>query len=259
MFQVKNLLKYINSIPLPLTIRHYYPLDRELNSRESWDILRQSHPHFSISEDRAEWLGAAEGRVKKDGQDGSLIKRAADVALIIDQLGVTSVFSVGVGGAGLEYQIKKMRPNVEMICSEYSSLIVERLTKVFKEVDSIILFDMKKGDWLGALGGTPPDKHLCLMYRIDIDLTDSEFYDIFKKIYKAGIRNVLVITCGKLTFRGLFNRLSKRISWKIHNIPHAFAGYLRTIKTFTEFWKNLYTSKEFECGGLTSFLLKKID
>src|SRR3989344_4365726 len=146
-----RLLRYVNSIPVSLTIKHFYPLSRSLDSRESWDILRQSHPHFSISPEREEWLKAAEGEVKKDGQDGGFIQRAKDVVSVIDKLGVASVFSLGVGGAGLEYQIKKMRPNIKLVCSEYSRVAVERLTKVFKEVDTVVLFDMKYGDWYQTL------------------------------------------------------------------------------------------------------------
>lgn len=265
MFKIRDTLKFVNSLPFSLTINHYFTFGNatrflkngKLNSSESWDTLRTIHPHFSISENREEWLKASEAQVKKDGQDGNLIKRANDVVRIIDQLGVTSVFSVGVGGAGLEYQIKKIKPNLKLMCSEYSPVAVERLTKVFQEADSVILFDMKKGDWSVALNGIDPDKQLCLLYRIDIDLTNDEFSNIFKKMSAAGIHNILIILCGRLTLRSLFNRLRQRLIWKIRGIPYTFAGYLRTTKTFSRFWKSLYTTTETECGGLTSFLLKK--
>ena len=53
---VKKMLHYINSLPFPLTIKHYFAFDSAtallkdgvLNSVESWNALRQSHPHFSI-------------------------------------------------------------------------------------------------------------------------------------------------------------------------------------------------------------------
>ena len=265
MFKIRGALKFLNSLPFPLTIDHYFAFDDatdllkdgRLNSSESWDMLRKNHPHFSISENREDWLKASEAQVKKDGQDGGLVQRAADIVRIIDQLGITSVFSAGVGGAGLEYQIKKIKPELKLVCSEYSSVAVERLTKVFLEANSVILFDMKKGDWSVALEGVDPDKQLCLMYRIDIDLSGNEFRSIFEKMSKAGIRNILIVLCGRLTLRGLFNRLRQRLVWKVNGTPYAFAGYLRTTKTFPRFWQFSYTSTEIECGGLTSFLLRK--
>ena len=103
-----SILQYINSIPFPLTIKHYFVFDNttehlkdgKLNSSESWDTLRESHPHFSISENRQEWVRVNESLVKKDGQDGGLKKRASDVSKTIKDLGATSIFSAGCGGGG---------------------------------------------------------------------------------------------------------------------------------------------------------------
>ena len=50
--------------------------DKKLDSGESWDVLRVSHPDFSISPNRGEWLKACESEIKKDGQDTNLKKRA---------------------------------------------------------------------------------------------------------------------------------------------------------------------------------------
>ena len=257
MSKMNQLFGYLNSMPFPLTIRHYFPLERKLDSKEAWDILRQNHPHFSISEDREEWLKAAEGVVKKDGQDGGLIKRAGEIEGVIRENNIKSIFSLGVGGAGLEYQIKKIRPELRLVCSEYSPVAIERLQKVFKEADSIILFDMKNGDWASTVDKIEPARQLYLMYRIDIELTNSEFRKIFEKMFQAGVENILIILCGRLTLRGLMNRLYQRLIWKIRSTKYAFAGFLRTTSTFPRLWKNLYTSKELEFGGLKSFLLKR--
>jgi hypothetical protein len=265
MSQVKNFLKYINGLPFPLTIQHYFPFDQtttllkdhELHSAESWDALRQFHPHFSIPENREEWLKASEAHIKKDGQDGGLVARAKDVVKLIDELGVTSVFSAGVGGAGLEYQIKKMKPNIHLTCSEFAPISVERLKHVFLEADSIILFDMKKDDWRVAVHTTNPKNQLTLLYRIDIDLSDQELFDMIRRMHEAGIENILIILCGRLTLRGLVNRLSQRFVWTLKGISYAFSGYLRTEKTFERAWQGLYVSKSLECAGLRSFLLKR--
>ncbi|KND49436.1 MAG: hypothetical protein AB198_00610 [Parcubacteria bacterium C7867-003] len=260
-----KILKYINSLPFNLTIKHYFVFDQlngllkdgELNSPESWDILREQDPHFSISANRDEWLRASENLVKKDGQDGGLINRAKDIVKIIKRERVSSIFSVGVGGAGLEYQIKKMKPELQLVCSEYAPTSVDLLKKVFVEADSIVLFDMKNKDWSIALKGTDPKKQICLLYRVDINFSDEEMFEIFKNMHDSGIENILIVLCGAITARGIYNRLSQRLSWKIKGIKYSFAGFLRTKKRFRSFWYDLYSDEEVDCAGLAGFLLKK--
>ncbi len=264
---MKNILKYINSIPFSLTVGHYYPFhettkllkDSKLDSSESWDALRQNHPHFSISENRDEWISVNESLTKKDGQDKGLIERARNVVDIVKQVQATSIFSSGVGGAGLEYHIKKMYPEVSMSLGEFSTITVNLLKKVFLEAERVIYFDMKKSDWKEALLDSYPNRQLTLLYRIDIELSNVEMKEMFKKMHDAGIENILIILCGRLTIRGLLGRLKQRLIWKLKGVSTSFSGYLRSEKTFLQFWGGLYSWKEVECAGLKGFLLKKIN
>jgi len=259
-----NLIKKINKLPIKLTIKHYFLFgesgnllkDKKLDSVESWEVLRVKHPHFSISSKREEWLRACELEIKKDGQDRGLIKRAKDVVGILEKINVKTIFSVGVGGAGLEYQIKKIRPDIRLICSEYSQLNVDLLKSVFWECDSIILFDIKNGDWKSILGNYGEDI-LILIYRVDASLTDLEWKRVFQEMFDAGVQNILYIPSGFLTILSLFYRFRQRLWWKITNKEMVFAGYLRTEKTFKDYWKSLYDENEIITGGLKSFLLKK--
>ena len=264
--RVRDALKYVNSLPFPLTVRQYYAFDdstsqlkdEALDSAESWDVLREEHPHFSISDDREEWLKASEAITQKDGQDGALIRRAKDVVnLVVEQLGITSIFSVGVGGAGLEYQIKKLKPGLELTCSEYSTVAVETLKKVFIECDSIVRFDMKSEDWSTALREGDAKKQLCLMCRVDPHFTDEEWSKIFRHAFAAGIENILFIPCSCLTARAFWNRLFQRHTWKKQDAKYVFSGYLRTKRRFQSCWRPVYAHTELDCGGSKSFLLKK--
>ena len=264
---VKKMLHYINSLPFPLTIKHYFAFDSAtallkdgvLNSVESWDALRQSHPHFSISEHRDEWLRAAEAQIKKDGQDSALPLRAKEVVRIINELGIRTLFSAGVGGAGLEYQIKKLKPDLRLVCSEYSPVSVKALKKVFVECDSVLLFDMKSKDWSVALEGVDAKKQLVLLNRIDIDFSNEELRDMLQHMYDSGIQNILFILCGRITARGILNRLFRRLQWRLRGMPYAFAGYLRTKQTFQMFWQQLYQSSDIELPYMSGYLLKKIE
>lgn len=262
---LKNLLKKINDLPICLTIKHYYTFgeatnflkDKKLDSLESWDVLRTSHPHFSISENREEWLKACESEIKKDGQDTGLIKRAGDVVNILERLKLKSLFSVGSGGAGLEYQIKKIKPELKLICSEYSRLNVDLLKKVFWECDSIMVFDIMSKDWSVALKDCEVERQLCLIYRIDVSFTDAQWRNIFQNMFNSGVQNILYIPTNFLTIWSFLIRMRQRLWWKISRQPISFTGYLRTKKVFKSYWKSLYNDTEMNFGGLNGFLLQK--
>lgn len=259
-----SFLKYLNSFPLPFTSTHYQVFDSVTNhlkdskvdSSDSWDTLREEHPHFSIGKTREEWLLAAEGKVKKDGQDGGMIARARDVARVLTTLNTKALFSVGVGGAGLEYQIKKLLPNIHLTCTEYAPKNVEMLRAVFTECEAFEVFDMKTGDWSRALATAPVHDQLCLLYRVDPHFTDVEWRAIFESLHGAGVHNILFIPCICLSVRAWFFRLFRRLLWFIHRTPVAFAGYVRTQKKFETFWKGLYEQEVGVYGGLRGFLLR---
>ncbi len=262
---LKNLLKKINDLPVCLTIKHYYTFgeitnflkDKKLDSLESWNVLRAGHPHFSVSENREEWLKACESEVKKDGQDTGLIKRAKDVVRTLERLEIKSLFSVGVGGAGLEYQIKKIKPELKLICSEYSQSNVDLLKKVFWECDSIIVFDMTRKDWPVALKDCGAEYQICLIYRIDASFTDAQWKNIFQNMFNSGVQNILYIPTNFLTVWSFLIRIRQMLWWKISHQPISFAGYLRTKKMFRSYWRFLYNDTELSFGGLKGFLLQK--
>lgn len=243
-------LKYINSIPFPFTIRHYYAPAinlKHIDTPEDWDLLRLHDDHFTISESREEWLKSAEGLVKKDGQSGAHLKFSDDVANYIKKMpNIKHVFSVGVGGGGLEYQIKKKLPYIKLTCSEYAPKSVEMLKKVFIEADEIIEFDIKK-QWPKI-----SDDTLVIINRVEPHLTNAEWKDVFKK---CGAKNVLFIPNTFVTIRGIFNRIFSRIkNWKKN---YVFGGHLRSKMGFISFWEDIYDYTEINFYGYTGFLLNK--
>jgi hypothetical protein len=261
----KFILDYINSIPFSLSIKHYQNFgsthnlmkNNELNSKESWDVLRETHPQFSISENREEWIKACNAQIKKDGQDGGLILRAKDVCSLIVDKGYDKVFSVGVGGAGLEYQIKKNLPNINLICSEFSENNVKSLQKVFMECNEIIQFDILNGDW-GSIGKKyfQNNNSVLIMYRLDAGFSDSEWKKIFEKIHNAEIKNIIYIPTGILTILSLYNRKKREVKWLINRDPVSFSGYIRNKKVFQDYWRSYYDEELLNFGGLKGFLLK---
>ncbi len=251
-------LRYVNSVPFPLTVNHYVDFGQsnkqlvgdEIFSPESWDSLREGHAHFSVSSDREEWLAAAEGRIKKDGQDGGMPERAKAIAALLNEYDAQELFSVGVGGAGIEYQIKKIIPNLHLVCSEFSRVNVKRLQNVFTECDEIIVFDMIKDDWSLAKGAV-------LLNHVDIEMTDDNLHKIFKKMHAEGITLVLFICC-RITLKSVVARYLQRVYGRFRGSKYSFAGTLRSKKAFPKFWSGLYDSVEIETPLMSGFLLQRI-
>ena len=180
--------------------------------------------------------------------------RAEAIVDLLHEKGITSVFSVGVGGAGLEYQIKKLDPRIRVVCSEYAPENVEMLKKVFLEADGVVPFDMKGTDWSPAIAQAS-ERVLTLMYRVDPHATDAEWRAILERMRASGVKEVLYLPCGFLTLRSLVQRKLRTLKRRLHGEPVVFSGYLRTRKTFETYWAGLYQAEERSFAGFTGYYL----
>jgi hypothetical protein len=254
---MKPLLRYINQMPFRFTIRHYFPLSEQapsfagiqLDTPEAWDAVRKSHPHFSTPETRDAWIASLKER--RDGQDSNTPYRAKDIAKIVREGHFTSMHSLGVGSAALEYYILQEVPKLDMVVSEYNEESVRRLQKVFPEAHPK-LFDIKSSSW-----GTTPDRHLVLIYRLDPHLTDNEWRQAFQRMYDSGVQNVLFIPSKFLTVKNLIEELSMRMRARKNGHPLSFAGYKRTQKAYEHSWTGLYDGPLINIGRLQGFLLNR--
>jgi hypothetical protein len=260
-----KILKYLNTLPIRFTMNHYQMFgessndlkDNSLNNVESWEALRDNHPHFSISDNRDEWINASELKVVKDGQDGGLLKRAEQLVIFLRRENIKILFSVGVGGAGLEYQIKKRMPELRLICSEYEPKTVKKLKKVFVESEDVFAFDIINGDWVDVQSRyLSQDKSAVLIYRLDAGFSNQEWRQIFESMSNAGVSNVVYIPTTMLSILSIWNRKYREVKWYITRRPVSFAGYLRTKKVFQSFWAHYYKEECITFGGLKSFWLK---
>jgi hypothetical protein len=254
------------SLPFPLTISHYHVFasgrareglkDEALDSPESWDALRESDPMFSIAQTRDEWVRVNEEAIRKDGQDERLRERGKDIASLLSQKGITTLFSTGSGGAGLEYHILKNLSGLKVVCSEYAPKSVELLRNVFTEAE-VIQLDITSTDWSSITARADANTTVCLMYRLDAGFTDRQWKDIFASLARAGVKQVLYIPTGFLTLRSLVSRLRLRLSWMLSGTPMVYAGHLRTKATFETYWQRHFTATEHVVGGMTGFWLTR--
>jgi hypothetical protein len=254
---MKPLLRTINQLPFHFTIRHYFPLSEQdasfagvqLETPAAWDAVRKSHPHFTTPETRDAWM--ASFKEKRDGQDSNTPYRAKDIAKIVREGHFTSMHSLGVGSAALEYYILQEVPELDMAVSEYNEESVRRLQKVFPEAHPK-LFDIMTSPW-----GTVPEKHLVLIHRLDAHLTDAEWRQAFQRMYDSGVQAVLFIPTKFLTIKNMFKELSMRMRATLRGHSLSFAGYKRTQKSYEYSWTGLYDGPLINIGRLQGFLLKR--
>lgn len=237
-----------------LTIKHYYcfgansqVVGERLINRNSWDQLRvsanDSQCVFVLPKDRALW----EERCQRD----SLLQKRAEAIGRILGSGFDRIHSYGVGCAYLEFLIKKNNPAISIRCSDYTPQAIERLRVFFPEAE-VICFNMLEDSWQNI-----NSRCLHLLYRVDTELSDKEWMDVFEKMSRAGVQQVLFVPSEFLTLKSL---LTQKIKYGISRLlgrRMAWAGYLRTYDQFKALIDPFYRIKDVKnIGEIKGFLLE---
>ncbi|MDP9190830.1 MAG: hypothetical protein M3P06_03905 [Acidobacteriota bacterium] len=225
------------------TARHFFAFGSSdellgssgISSQDSWDRLRldERETHFSIPISRPDWLRLCAGTYSRDGA-GMPAERARDIIAIVRDLGLKGVCSFGVGGAYLEYNIKKEAPDLFLSCSDYTCGSIERLQQVFTECDEIRCLDLEK-DALPVREGM-----LYLLSRIETEFSNPRWKAVFRRLSEQGAEYVLMVPNNYLTRSRLFSEISQRIRGRLAGKPLRFAGYMRTRDALQALWARDY-------------------
>jgi len=246
---------------MKFTLKHYYPFSAatglqggSLLSADAWDRVRLGetalgeNPAFGLPSERNEWLRLCR-------QNSSAAESAAAIAEIIRREDYRTVISVGVGRACVEFHLKSLLPAVRLVCTEYAPRVVERLRAMFTECDRIEHWDLLAADWTQVEPQT-----LVLLNRVDTELDDSQWAMVFGRLYLGGIRDVLVIATGFVTFKMVLMELALRIRSVLRREPLTFAGYARTERQFREMWGPHYEIiQQPVIAGLQGYLLRRVN
>ena len=170
-----------------------------LDSPELWDDVRRRHPRFEIPRDRNDWIKEVESAANRDGLDSRLAERAAKVLGWIDEAGGKSVFSVGAGNAAMEYHIKKLRPSLPLVTSDFAPESVELIRGHFKECDRVERFDIMGGDWSAIAAES---QQVVLINRLDPVLSNQQWRSVFRDMGESGVGMALMILAWDLDLRG---------------------------------------------------------
>lgn len=262
---MRSVLHKINSFPFEAIFCRYYPVAGlasaqqkvDLMTSEGWDEVRSKEGHFLIPETRAQWQRMCETPIMHDSAVGDLPARAYSILDQIQkhQLG-EQLYSIGVGLAALEYHIKRLNPQLELFCSDYGPVSVNRLGKVFYECDGIHRFDVVSEHFRSVYPNAKP-KPLLLIHRVDPQLSDDQWVKAFRQLRESAVGHILLVPYQVLTLRHLFE-VKRREYWcRVMRTYLAFCGYVRTRRRWLQLWTdsfNLITDPKI--GYSQGFLLK---
>lgn len=248
--------------PIRYTIRQYFTrhgqgnyLDElALDSAELWDALRESHPNFVVPKDRESWLRMVAEETNKDGLDGCLPERAAAIYPLLDQYQIAHARSLGVGSAGLEYQLKKTSLDRHLTVFEYAPENVELLKTLFHECKEIRRFDLFGDQW-GEYANKPAQ--VVILNRLDPLFFNEQWTDAFDKMGKAGVVHILYIPAWILSAKFYLQAHKRHLRYRLSNTPTVFTGWARTRQVKHRFWAKHYKHTEHALAGLDGFFLTK--
>lgn len=222
---------------IPLTIQHYYDFgpDRDLVGShlvnpQSWDAIRETSGPFGLPPTRAEWERAA--------SEGDFAERAAAIGAVADELGARRVCSYGVGAAFVELNLALLRPDIELVCTDFTPRALGRLRELFPEAE------VQQHD---LLTGGPLEADLHLFHRIDSELSNRQWRSVLPRFHEP----ILLVATQLLEWPALRRELG------VGRSPGtaSAAGYVRTEAGLRSFWRRSHRDRKLEIGSLAGFLL----
>ena len=224
---------------MKLVVPHYYDFgaDRaligsDLVRPDAWDALRSIPGPFALPETRSAWEALADR--------ADLRQRARGIVAVTADRGARSLCSHGVGTAALELNIKRLAPELDLICTDYAPAAVERLRRLFPEAD-VLLHDLARDD--------PPHADLHLMHRLDAELSD----DAWRRVLARLPEPVLFVPNVVLDLRRALRELARRV---LHARRVTRAGSFRNEEALRALWHSSHSDLRVEVGGAPAFLLE---
>lgn len=217
-----------------LTFRHHYRFRdgftaRALDSPAAWDALREGDDIFALPTDRGEWEAVA-ARVNLDD-------RARTIARVAAEVGARSVASYGVGPGFLEWSLRRVAPELDLVCTDYAPQTVERLAA---HLDVPVMRHDLRHD-------PPLDVDLHLLYRVDTELSDAEWPTVLARFDAPVLVGATEIAGLRAIGRELATRMLRRDAKP--------AGWIRTESAFRALWSESHDDAPVDLDGLRGYLL----
>ncbi len=221
-----------------MKIRHYYVFKKEVQNKmkgsslnkDNWSILREDEEEapFCIEKDIISY--------EKNCEQSVEYKKTAElVSWCIKKYNFEDkkIISLGVGKGILEWHLKKLMPNIAIECTDYTERAILQLQKVFSKLDGAYAFDMLRGNYFDL-----DIKALFVMHRISTEFDLNEWYEIFAKMYDAGIENIIFIPTGLDTFKTMYIEKKGHLKNILCKRKDIFCGWLYTESEFKRMFRN---------------------
>lgn len=223
---------------------HYYYFGKSQNrikgdslDSSNWDALRtdENETPFSIENSIESYENNCR-RIKSYENAASIIVSELDKMALLGP-----VVSLGVGKGILEWHIKKQKPELCVECTDYTPEAIEKLKKVFPDVNAAYTFDMLKGDYRRF-----QNYGIVLLYRVSTEFDRDQWHDIFKSMYDGGIMSIVFVPTGLDDKKQMRMERIKHYINKIRGRKDIFCGWLYSEDEFLKMFygdgeKALYT------------------
>jgi hypothetical protein len=223
-----------------VTTRHHFDFgpDRvlvgdDLVRADAWDALRtRTEGAFSLAGSRAELEETADSRPE-------IAERARAIELWLADRDVRTLASYGVGGGVLEAWLLRLSPVRRLVMTDYAPATVAGLRELFPDAE-VVQHDL--------LNDMPPDADMHMFHRIDTELTDDQWHEVFERF---ATEKVLVVATEVATI----GRLVQELVLRARNRHLTRAGWLRTRGAFEALWKETHTATPLRLYDLDGWAL----
>jgi hypothetical protein len=167
-----------------------------------------------------------------------LADRAAVIADVLERFDVPRVCSYAVGSGLIEYEIVKLLPQLDLVCTEFAPLAIQNLSRALPSA-TVIQRDLHDGP-LDAVG-------FHLLHRADTEMPRRGWLRFFAKLTHP----CLVVAADELTWRRLKLELRYKRQRKGTN-----AGWVRTEAAARRLFPSTIAVERIQVADLAGFLVQ---
>lgn len=215
--------------------KHFYSFSEEVIKKmkshkldmDGWEALRTDNQRgvFSIERTREDYVKSCESREE--------YREAAEkIKEIVNAHGWNRMISMGVGKGILEYHIKKLIPEMDIECADYTQSSLELLQQVLTECDDFRVFDMMRDDWSSL-----KEADAIILYRLSTEFTEDQWIEIFGKMYEAGIQYIIYVPTELLDFQILVKERIHNLINIVRGRKNIFCGWMYSEKKQRQFFR----------------------
>ena len=239
-----------------MILKHYFDFGDESNAAMQsksdknqtgvdWDYIRQDgkNPSFSLENSREDYIANCEKSVKAR-------ENATYIAKQLKQ--GEAVCSLGAGKGILEWQLKTMRPDLKLCCSDYAQDALDRLRELFIECDEFKQFDMLRGNYAEL-----KSYDALIMYRISTEFNEAEWRTIFRNCHAMVIPKILFVPAEVADIRDLLREIMLRLRFCMKKTKPTFAGWMYSKGVLADILSEYYLISDVKkCGHTAIFTLE---